>query len=308
MELIAVPVHHWEFDEVEFSEHFRSPIVKDVGKSAQEQQLFNGILRAVLLGKRDKNSLETKMALSVETSHDRPCSETEDGVVELLGTDSSFVQFDHRVLDVGESDFSIAFGMRTSDTRRFDVMGNRTYGSHGNFLSIRMNTAGDVHVELDENTQGKNYVSILSSRKGLHDGSWHHYVVVRRNYTLALFIDGKLDVSLLSKGIARLHPNGNSAFKIGLSVYGYTNLVTPRAQFMDLRVYDVALSPKQVEQIHNRFVPCHSLTQLSCWKVVNSLKQRSTSSRLQQGGAPLLEQLRFLLPDELYELCLWYYY
>jgi len=57
----------------------------------------------------------------------------------------------------GTNDLTVAFWMKTTETGG-DVIGNRIYGSHGNFFSIRLREGGKLGFEIDQG--GANYGAI----------------------------------------------------------------------------------------------------------------------------------------------------
>ncbi len=177
--------------------------------------------------------------------------------VHLNGSNSSFVTFEKSVGQFGTDDFSVYLEFKTNEKNRyFDIVGNRTACSHGNFLSIRMtgkhetSPEGMVVAEVDENTSGKNYIHVESKKVGLNDGNWHALVVVRVGKNLTLYIDGDLDNTGKSEtGIANIN-NGN-VFKLGRSC-GDNSLFTPNAVYENLYVYDRALTQKEIKEMFEK--------------------------------------------------------
>jgi len=179
--------------------------------------------------------------------------------VHLNGSDSSFVTFGKSVGQFGTDDFSVYLEFKTDEKcRYFDIVGNRTASSHGNFFCIRMTgkhetvPEGTVVVEVDEDESGKNYIPINSKKSGLNDGNWHALVVVRVGKNLTLYIDGDLEKTGKSAtGIANIK-NGNN-FKLGRSlVYSSTQKFTPNAVYENLYVYDRALTENEMKALFNK--------------------------------------------------------
>lgn len=165
------------------------------------------------------------------------------GAVHLDGTDGSFVDFGTAVGQFGTRDFAVGVWFRTSEQLRyFDIVGNRTAGSHGIFFNLRMTgnnpsgVSGAVTTEVDHN--GTGYIAVTSKRTGLNDGLWHHAAAVRRGTRLSLYIDGELDGDGTSTVVADI-TNGNP-FKLGRSLQGVEDRFTPVADYADLRVYGIA--------------------------------------------------------------------
>jgi hypothetical protein len=174
-----------------------------------------------------------------------------DKAVQLDGSDGSFVNLGKNVGQFGTSDFTVSFWVNTRETLRyFDLIGNRTSVSHGNFFIIRMVGIhesvgqGQIYCELDEDGNGKNYVGV-GTKGGLNDGQWHNIAVVRQGTTLSIYTDGVLSNSNASKAITNI-ANGND-FRIGRSLYNSSSYsvarFSPNARFDDVRIYDKAVSP-----------------------------------------------------------------
>jgi hypothetical protein len=162
------------------------------------------------------------------------------GAVHLDGSDGSFVDFGTAVGQFGTNDFAVGLWFRTSEQLRyFDIVGNRTAGSHGNFFNLRMTghhesaPEGRVTAEVDQD--GTGYIAVDSSRVGLNDGLWHHAAAVRRGNRLTLYIDGQPSGDGTADVIANIQ-NGNP-FKLGRSLQGVTDRFAPVADYADLRVY-----------------------------------------------------------------------
>jgi hypothetical protein len=179
--------------------------------------------------------------------------------VYLNGSDSSFVTFGKSIGQFGTNDFSVYLEFKTNEKYRyFDIVGNRSAPSHGNFLSIRMTgkhetlPEGIVSAEVDEDTSGRNYISVMSQKAGLNDGNWHSLVVVRIGKNLTIYIDGGLDnTGKNESGIANIK-NGND-FKLGRSlVYSQENKFTPNAVYENLYVYDRALTQNEIKAMFEK--------------------------------------------------------
>lgn len=136
--------------------------------------------------------------------------------IQIDGTDQSNVVFPSNVAAFGTSDFTIEFWICTSENSLplFDLAGNRTASSGGNFVSIRMTgwsetlPAGTIVAEIDEDGNGTNYIAIQSSRAGLNDGNWHQVTLIRQQQTLSLYVDTYNVGTGTGAGIANIN-NGN---------------------------------------------------------------------------------------------------
>ena len=162
---------------------------------------------------------------------------------------NSFATFGNNIDQFKTNDFSVAFWFRTQEkSRLFDLAGDRTAGSHGNFLAIRMTgkhesvPEGTVMVELDQDNQGSNYISIQSTTNRLNDGNWHQIAVVREGKSLTLYIDSKLEKTASANGITNI--SNNNAFKLGRSYADFPNAVV---QYDNLCFYNRALSVDKIK-------------------------------------------------------------
>ncbi|MGB3518700.1 MAG: LamG-like jellyroll fold domain-containing protein [Elainellaceae cyanobacterium] len=164
--------------------------------------------------------------------------------IALNGSDNSFLSLGREIGQFGREDFTVACGIKLAPTtRRIELFGNRTSRSHGNFFCVRVTAEGQITAEIDEDSQGTNYIDLTSSA-GFDDDVWHHLAVVRQGNTLKLYIDGKV-VRTGSNGIANI-ANGNE-FRLGNPNPGVTdNAAAPVAAFEDLRIYDCALTDSQI--------------------------------------------------------------
>ena len=173
------------------------------------------------------------------------------GVIRINGSNDSFVSFGTKIGQFGTNDFTVAFWLQTTEKYRyFDLAGNRTAGSHGNFLAIRQTgkhesiPEGIVSAEVDQDQNGTNYIGIQSQAKGLNDGNWHHIVVGRKGTSLKLYVDGVLSGCGSGKGVANIN-NGNP-FKLGRSLVGVSDKFAADARYYEFRVYDFALNDDEV--------------------------------------------------------------
>lgn len=179
------------------------------------------------------------------------------GGIHLDGSESSKVTFPVPAGQFGAENFSVALWLRTRDTLRYyDIVGNRTAGSHGIFFSLRMTgnhetqPPGQITAEIDQN--GQNYIPINSSKSGYNDGNWHHVTVVRNGASLKLYVDGGPSASGSASGVANV--SNNNPFVLGRSLVGVEAKFTPVADYGDLRIYNVALTDAQVQLIFNNTI------------------------------------------------------
>ncbi|MEA5580150.1 lamin tail domain-containing protein [Nodularia harveyana UHCC-0300] len=199
-----------------------------------------------------KNISEIKGTLSNATIDNQgPKGNTS---VHITGADDSFVSFGTEIGQFGSNDFTVAFWVQTSESHRyFDIAGNRTAGSHGNFFCIRMTgkhesrPAGIISVEVDQDQNGTNYIAVDSKTAGFNDGKWHHIVVVRQGTSLKLYIDGVVSGNTTGKGVTNI-ANGN-AFKLGRSLAGFENKFAANARYSGFSVYDTALNESDISSL-----------------------------------------------------------
>ncbi len=175
-------------------------------------------------------------------------------LVHVNGSDKSFVDFGTGIGQFGTSDFTVAFWLQTSEQLRlFDLAGNRTASSNGNFLSIRMTgkheslSEGVVIAEIDQDENHTNFIGLESNTAGLNDGNWHQIVLVRQSTSLKLYIDGELSDSGSAEGVANI--DNDNPFKLGRSLVGNEAKFAPNAKYSDLHVYNVALTCHQVSSL-----------------------------------------------------------
>lgn len=173
----------------------------------------------------------------------------------LDGADNSFVSFGVRVGDFATRNFTVALWVQTNETLAlFDLVGNRRTLTNGNFFQMRMAGAGankgQVIVELNENAAGLNYANLTSKTMGLNDNKWHHLTFVRSGPTMSLYVDGKLDNTGASKGIANI--TTPVEFKIGRSAAAAAGArFAPVACYGDLRVTWRDLAASEVATLFN---------------------------------------------------------
>ena len=173
----------------------------------------------------------------------------------LDGANNSFVSYNPKVGDFGTKNFTVAIWIQTNDTLPlYDIVGNRNASGQGNYFSMRMSGTnpalppGQVIVELDQNATGFNYANLTSNRTGLNDGNWHYLVFVRNGLNLNLYVDGTLDKTIMTPGIANI--TNPEDFKIGRSVEAVAGpRFSPVACYAELRVYRRALSPVQIGKL-----------------------------------------------------------
>jgi hypothetical protein len=114
------------------------------------------------------------------------------------------VNFGASAGNFGAADFSMHFWIKTSSTRTEGIIGKRPVCDHANMWDLRM-FGGRLTLELDQS--GSNYLP-LGTSKAINDNVFHHVAIVRQGATVAIYIDGILDVTG-SSGIANVDSGAN---------------------------------------------------------------------------------------------------
>ena len=169
--------------------------------------------------------------------------------IALNGSDDSYVSLGRQIGQFGRSDFTVVFGVKIpAIAQKIELLGNRSTGDHGNFFSIRMAPGGQITAEVDEDSNGKNYIGLEGKEGRLDDGTWHHIAVVRQKNRLSLYVDGNLSKTGTANDVANI-ANGNE-FRIGNPNPGISDgFSAPKAEFEDLRIYNRALSDIQISAL-----------------------------------------------------------
>jgi Concanavalin A-like lectin/glucanases superfamily len=172
--------------------------------------------------------------------------------VQLQPSASSHVDFSQPVGQFGTSDFTVALWLKTAEQQRyFDIVGNRTAPSHGNFFSMRMTgnypgqPSGRISVEVDQDESGTNFVAVESKIANLNDNRWHHVMAVRAGPSLTLYVDGVFAGASAGKSTAAIK-NGNP-FRLGASLAGF---ISPNALYCDLGVFDQQLDAQEALHLY----------------------------------------------------------
>ena len=175
------------------------------------------------------------------------------GGIKTRRSRDSFVAFGGDVGQFGTADFTVALGISTKERlAQFDVVGNRTVGSHGSFFQVRMtgkdpSGIGVISAEVDQDAEGTNYATVRSAA-GFNDGVPHFVTVTRAGPTLALYVDGKRQGQVEGPGVANIA--NENPLHIGRSLDdACCDSVSPVMVFDGLRIYDRALSAAEVKAL-----------------------------------------------------------
>lgn len=104
---------------------------------------------------------------------------------------SSYVDFPKGAGELGGADFSVTFGINTTETGTVSVLGNRVGCGQGRFWDVRLYN-GLVGIELDGNDSGfeaSQYLLVFSD-VAVNDGHWHTVVVSRASGVVSVAVDG----------------------------------------------------------------------------------------------------------------------
>ena len=172
--------------------------------------------------------------------------------VQLQPTAASHIDFSQPVGQFGTSEFTVALWLKTQEQQRyFDIVGNRTAPSHGNFFSMRMTgnypgqPNGRITVEVDQDDSGTNYTALESQITNLNDGRWHHVMAVRAGPSLTLYVDGMFAGSRAGKGTADI--KNSNPFRLGASLTGF---MSPNALFCDLGIFAQQLDAQEALHLY----------------------------------------------------------
>lgn len=224
--------------------------------------LNSNAIRNLYLNEKQWKFNEASSNLSPETSGGESAilsnASISKGIVSINGSDNSFVNFGNEVGNFGTENFAVSLWFKTAEKERyFDIIGNRTDGSHGNFFSLRMTgvhesiAEGTLVAELDQDETGSNYLPIQSAISGLNDNKWHHVAVVRDGNYIKLYVDGRISASRASNSINKININNKNDFKLGRSLIGISDKFAPKASYDDVRVYRGTITNSDIQNIYD---------------------------------------------------------
>jgi CSLREA domain-containing protein len=173
------------------------------------------------------------------------------GAVATQATRDSYIEFPPSVLDVGTADFTVSLWLKRTGPApdHSDVFGDRTEGSCGNYLSIRVrNDRNTVGGEIGQDGGCTNYASVDGGI--FPNGEWHLMTLTRAGATIRMYRDGALAGTATAAAVANLQSLGK-AFRIGRRIEDgcCPTLVSSQAQYDDLRIYNKALTPAEVSAL-----------------------------------------------------------
>ena len=108
--------------------------------------------------------------------------------------------------NAGTNAFTFSFWMNSSANNMSGMQpwGKRRSGGHDNFWGFRINGAGAIGFELDQDTSATNYGGV-SNATNLIDGTWHHIVATRNGTLVKLYVDGVPVSSVTTAGVTNLY-------------------------------------------------------------------------------------------------------
>jgi len=144
----------------------------------------------------------------------------------------------------GASNFTVSLWVKTTSAASIQyLIGKRATSSYGSFFDLSI-SAGKEAVDVCQDPAGTNYY-VLNGTKTVNDGLWHSIIFTRTGATLALYVDGTLDVSHTSSGtvsISNTEPLRMGYLKVSSS-YPFTG------QMDEVRLYSYALSTTQISHL-----------------------------------------------------------
>lgn len=161
--------------------------------------------------------------------------------------DDDYVTFGTSAGNFGTGDFTIAYWMKKNGARGESFLEKRPacnmdFGS--SWWCIR---GGDTTVGLEVSGASlENYNHGFETTQPLNDGQWHHVAWTRQGTQLSVYIDGALDNTGTTSGIADL--NNTAELTAGKSVcVGIDGTSALTGQLDDIRLYSRALSQEEIQ-------------------------------------------------------------
>jgi CSLREA domain-containing protein len=158
---------------------------------------------------------------------------------------SGSVSFGSAVIQIGQSDFTLQFWIRTTATEDENILDNRQNCGNGSFLSIGLKSSGAIHAEVDGSKTGLGNNSVNTGP--INDGAFHHIMVVRQGTNLMAYVDGALAASSTA-------PDGQIAsvtgglFQAAAAGCGNSRFT---GQLDEIQAFNRALSPSELQSIFN---------------------------------------------------------
>jgi hypothetical protein len=185
------------------------------------------------------------------------------GAVTLPGHPSvspgSFVDFGTSVAAFGTADFTMMLRVTTTWTSPFEfkhgeVIGTRDDSSGGNYISLRLNSNGQLNLEIRDDSGGSGTAS-LGSVTAINDGQPHHIAFTRSGGVVTLYIDGVASASGVGGTINITNDDcsqgcGNpTPLRLGRFFNCCGNFVDAPFTADDVRIYNSALNVTDITAI-----------------------------------------------------------
>ena len=162
---------------------------------------------------------------------------------------SGYVNFGTSVGNFGTSDFTIEFWIKTTaGNGAVSVIEKWPTCGHSSKFNIRMGS-GHMNAEVETDAAGNNFFSMVGSRI-VNDGVYHHVALVRTQTSLSFYVDGTLDVTGTTPGVASISNAVNLVAGKSVCV-GADGTVRLAGQLDEISVYLRALSLSELQAIYN---------------------------------------------------------
>lgn len=166
---------------------------------------------------------------------------------ELSGAES-YVDFGPSIGDFGTNNFTIACWMRTSGDGRAAFLEKRPACNMDwgpSWWGIR----GTVDFVLEIGGAKMQYYSAVTTAISVTDGEWHHLVWTREGKHLKVYVDGSLNSTNTTPGIANI--TSDASMQLGTSSCNNVDGTTPFTGSVDeLQIYNRALSSSEILAIY----------------------------------------------------------
>jgi len=168
------------------------------------------------------------------------------------GTSTSYTNVTNTTFgNFGTNDFSVSCWVNKAAAPASSqyFICKRVTGGPGSLFDVAINSSGNIFAQVEQDSGATNYI-ITTGSKVVTDGTWHLVTVVRAANKLSVYVDGLLDNYGTSAGTANI--SCNAPFSLG---YLYPSAGTLSYYYVgsldDVRVYNRALDPSEIESLHN---------------------------------------------------------
>jgi hypothetical protein len=170
------------------------------------------------------------------------------------GFSDSYVTFDTNTGNFGTNNFTIDFWIKTTNSQMEPVLDKQPACLNivENMWVIQTLSNGGISFAISQGAGGA-YSANLLSKTNINDGGFHEVAISRAGLVLSLYIDGILDNSLTSAGIADITNSAlmEAGFSPCVNTFPVAGQITPFAGELDeVDLWDRALSPAEVYAIY----------------------------------------------------------